>query len=101
MSVINGFLVTPDYYQKRILAFDLSKLANDMNASYVFNQPDFVTDDIMKWRFSNDSNTAFSSMIAPLGVNADQGDPFVWISDAYRLIRVKRDKFFNYGIPNQ
>ncbi|MBL7668953.1 MAG: hypothetical protein JNM39_00585 [Bdellovibrionaceae bacterium] len=97
MSVINGFLVTPDYYQKRILAFDLSKLANDMNASYVFNQPDFVTDDIMKWRFSNDSNTAFSSMIAPIGVNVFQGDPYVWISDAYRLIRVKRDKFFNYG----
>lgn len=35
-TVFNGFLLTPDYYNQRLLAFDINLLTNGMNASYVF-----------------------------------------------------------------
>lgn len=95
-TVFNNFLLSTDYYNQRILAFDLTQLSSGMNASYVFSQPDLNTGfgTVLPGNFSN---TAFEQLWLAMGIHNFQDDDFIWISDSVRLIRVKKSKFFNYS----
>jgi hypothetical protein len=96
-TVYDGFLISSDYYNQRVIAFDLTQISNGMDATYVFSQPDMNTG-IATTRPGNLSNTAFDQFWLAMGIHNFPDDGFIWISDQIRLIRVKKDKLFKYAL---
>lgn len=96
LGVLNGYLLVSDYYNQRVLCFDLFQLSNGMSAIKVFNQPNLSTG-VGTVYPSNPSNTAVGQFWMVMGIHVFPDDDFVWFSDSIRLIRAKKSKIFNYS----
>ncbi len=96
-AVYDGFLISSDYYNQRVIAFDLTHISNGMNATYVFSQPDMNTG-VATTRPGNISNTAIDQFWLVMGIHNFPDDDFIWFSDHIRLIKVKKDKLIKYTL---
>lgn len=95
-SVIDNFIFVSDKNNARILGFDMTLLANGMNATKLIGQTSFTNS--LYSPLGTPDGKSLGHLSSPVAIVPDADGKYVWIADrwAYRVIRIKKSAFWNY-----
>lgn len=98
LAMIDDHLWVPDRDQGRMLGFDTTSVATDMDASFVLGQSDFTT---MVTIPAADDGSTFETLVGPTAIANDADGGYVWVSEEFqhRIIRIRRPAFERYLGP--